>query len=150
MRNDIQEIQTLAQVYADGVMQRDAEIWGSTWAEDGQWQLGSGAAPIRGRENLKTFWTGIMEGYPNVLHWVQPGLISVTGEKARARFYIQENIKDAQGNSFRVAGVYNDILTREAGEWRFLLRKFDTLYRGPVDMSGAWSGYPDPAPQHTK
>ena len=29
------QIQRLAQTYADGVMQRDAEIWGNTWAEAG-------------------------------------------------------------------------------------------------------------------
>ena len=50
---DVIEIQALAQTYADGVMQRDAEIWGSTWAEDGQWHLRPGMDPVRGRDNLK-------------------------------------------------------------------------------------------------
>ena len=30
------EIQTLAQTYAHGVMTRDADIWASTWASDGE------------------------------------------------------------------------------------------------------------------
>lgn len=142
MNTDIQDIQTLAQIYADGVMQRDAEIWGNTFAEDGAWQLAPGMDPVQGRDNLKAFWTSVMAGYPNVLHWVQPGIITVDGETATARFYVQENIKDAEGNSFRVAGVYNDQLVRENGEWKFALRKFDAMYRGPVDMSGDWVGYP--------
>jgi hypothetical protein len=83
-----------------------------------------------------------MAGYPNVLHWVQPGLIDIDGDTATARFYVQENIKDAEGNSFRVAGVYNDELVREAGAWKFKVRRFSTLYRCPVDMSGDWFGYP--------
>ncbi len=139
--SDIQEIQTLAQVYADGVMQRDAEIWGSTFTEDGVWQL-PGMDGVQGRETLKGFWTQVMSGYPHVLHWVQPGIINVDGDTATARFYVQENIKDAEGNSFRVAGVYNDELRKEDGAWRFAVRKFDSMYRGPVDMSGDWIGYP--------
>ena len=139
---NIIEIQHLAQTYADGVMQRDAEIWGNTWAENGTWHLSAGMDPVSGRETLKGFWTQVMSGYPQVLHWVQPGLIEVNGDTATARFYVQENIKDAEGNTFRVAGVYNDELVKENGAWKFAVRNFATLYRGPVDMSGDWSGYP--------
>ncbi len=142
MSDDILAIQHLAQVYADGVMQRDADIWGDTFAENGAWILSSDMEPVRGRENLKAFWTGVMAGYPNVLHWVQPGIIEVDGDTATARFYVQENIKDAEGNTFRVAGVYNDELVRENGEWKFNVRRFNAMYRGPVDMSGDWIGYP--------
>lgn len=139
---DIIEIQHLAQTYADGVMQRDAELWGNTWAENGAWHLSPDMDPVAGREALKGFWTQVMGGYPHVLHWVQPGLITVSGDTATARFYVQENIKDAEGNSFRVAGVYNDELIKEGGDWKFSIRRFSTMYRGPVDMSGDWMGYP--------
>ncbi len=139
---DRMEIQQLAQVYADGVMQRDAEIWGSTWAEDGEWELGLGD-PVSGRENLKAFWTQVMSGFPWVLHWVQPGIIEVNGDTATARFYVQENIKDAQGEMTRNAGVYNDELVRENGAWKFKKRVFSTLYRGPVDLTGDYAGYPE-------
>ena len=36
MSNDINEIQQLAQTYADGVMQRNADIWGNTFAAEGE------------------------------------------------------------------------------------------------------------------
>ena len=139
---DLLEIQHLGQCYADGVMQRDAQIWGDTWATDGEWHLAPGMEPVKGREELKAFWTGVMQCYPWVLHWVQPGMIVVDGDTATARFYVQENIKDAQDEGFRVAGVYNDELVRENGEWKFAVRRFSVLYRGPVDMSGDWIGYP--------
>ncbi|MBI1182266.1 MAG: nuclear transport factor 2 family protein [Alphaproteobacteria bacterium] len=144
MAKDIEdklEIQHLAQVYADGVMQRDAELWGSTWAENGSWSLPGMEKPVQGRETLKGFWSQVMAGYPHVLHWVQPGLISVSGDKATARFYVQENIKDAKDNQMRVAGVYDDQLVRENGKWKFAKRDFTVLYRGPTDLSGDFTGY---------
>ena len=33
------EIRALLERYCDGVNQRDAEIWGSTWANDAVWEL---------------------------------------------------------------------------------------------------------------
>lgn len=135
------EIQQLAQTYADGVMQRDVDIWGSTFAEDGEWSLPGMEKPLKGRETLKPFWSKVMVGYPYVLHWVQPGIIKVTGDKATARFYVQENIKDAQGGENRVAGVYDDELVRENGHWKFASRKFAVLYRGPTDLSGNFAAY---------
>ena len=139
---DRMAIQHLAQEYADGVMQRDVDIWGGTWATDGEWHLAPGMDPVKGRDTLKGFWTNVMQGYPEVLHWVQPGLVTINGDTATARFYVQENIKDAEGNQFRVAGVYNDELVRENGEWKCAVRRFSTMYRGPVDMTGEWAGYP--------
>jgi hypothetical protein len=135
------EIQQLAQTYADGVMQRDVEIWGSTWAEQGEWALPGMPAPMKGRDTLKPFWSKVMEGYPYVLHWVQPGLITVKGDKATARFYVQENIKDAKGDQVRVAGVYDDELVRENGKWKFSKRNFNVLYRGPTDLTGNFAPY---------
>lgn len=142
--NDLAErmaIQHLAQVYADGVMQRDPEIWGSTWAEDGVWELG-GREPVSGRDNVVAFWSSVMQGYPLVLHWVQPGLIEVHGDTATARFYIQEKLRGEDGTGFYTAGVYNDELVKVQGDWKFQYRKFAGMYRAPADMSGDWLGYP--------
>lgn len=134
------EIQTLAQKYADAVMRRDAEDWGDTWAEDGVWYLGM-PNPIEGREAIVGLWKQAMGGYPVVLHIVQPGIIEVNGDTATARWYIQENIVDGDGNHIWVVGVYNDELAKVNGEWKFKLRKFDALYRGPNDLTGDLSGY---------
>jgi hypothetical protein len=138
---DRMDIQHLSQVYADGVMQRDPELWGSTWAEDGAWDLGRGE-PVRGRENVVAFWSSVMQGYPMVLHWVQPGLIHVAGDRASARFYIQEKLRDTDGNGFYTAGVYNDELVRENDQWKFKIRNFAGMYRSPMELSGDWVGYP--------
>lgn len=137
---DQMEIQTLAQHYADGVMKRDADLWSSTWAEDGVWFLGT-PTPFEGRDTIRQVWEGAMGGYPVVLHIVQPGVIEVDGDTATARFYIQENIVDGDGNHIWVIGVYNDELARVDGEWKFKIRRFHAMYRGPNDLSGDLTGY---------
>ncbi|MEN3976008.1 nuclear transport factor 2 family protein [Emcibacter sp. SYSU 3D8] len=139
---DRMEIQHLAQVYADGVMQRDVELWGNTFSKDGAWALPGMEKPLQGHDVLKPTWSRIMEGYPHVLHFVQPGVITINGDTAKARFYVQENIKDAKGEMSRTVGVYNDDLVRENGKWKFKFRKFDVLYRGPYDLTGNFMDYP--------
>ena len=134
------EIQKLSQRYADGVMSRDVDVWSSTWAEDGVWYLGT-PDPIEGRETIKQVWLGAMGGYPVVLHIVQPGVIDVDGDTATARFYIHESIIDAEDNRVWNFGVYNDTLKKEGGEWKFASRRFNSMYRGPVDLSGSLDGF---------
>lgn len=134
------EIQTLTQRYADAVMRHNADDWAATWAEDGEWYLGPD--PIKGRETIKTTWQAAMAGFPFVAFFVQPGIIKVNGDTGTARTYVQENIQDTEGNSFRVVGVYNDEVVREDGAWKFKARRYTVLYRGPVDLSGEINEYP--------
>jgi uncharacterized protein (TIGR02246 family) len=134
------EIQTLAQTYAHGVMTRDPEIWSSTWAEDGVWYLGT-PDPIKGRDTILQVWQGAMGGYPVVLHIVQPGVIDVDGETATARWYIHESIVTADGEQIYNMGVYNDTLKKENGAWKFASRRFNSMYRGPADLTGSLDGY---------
>ena len=47
------EIRALLERYCDGVNQRDAEIWGGTWANDAVWELPHlDMAGISGRTTL--------------------------------------------------------------------------------------------------
>ena len=134
------EIQTLAQTYAHGVMSRDAEVWASTWAEDSVWYLGT-PEPVSGRDNIVKLWKGAMGAYPVVLHMVQPGIIDVDGATATARWYIHESIVTADGDQIYNVGVYNDTLKKIDGAWKFSSRKFNSMYRGPADLSGNLDGY---------
>ena len=134
------EIQKLSQTYADGVMTRDPDVWSSTWASDGVWYLGT-PDPIQGRDTILQVWLGAMGGYPVVLHIVQPGIIDVDGDTAKARFYIHESIVTGDGDQIFNMGVYNDTLKKEDGAWKFASREFRSMYRGPADLSGSLDGY---------
>ncbi len=136
------EIQSLTQRYADAVMRRDADDWAACWAEDGAWDLGRDE-PIRGRENIKAAWIEAMGGLSFVIFLVQPTIAKIDGDKATARSYVQETLQAADGTRFRIVGVYNDNIVREDGAWKFQGRQYHVLYRGPVDLSGEQSAYPD-------
>ena len=55
-------IRALLERYCDGVNQRDADIWGSTWAEDAVWELPHlDMEGITGGDNIIAAWLQAME-----------------------------------------------------------------------------------------
>ncbi len=123
------DIRQLNALYADAVMRRDGELWGSLWHTDAIWHfLG---APIRGREAILATWEGAMAGFPVVFHSHHSGLIRVNGDSANCRWSIDEDIIDSNGSALRIIGVYNDTCVRTGDGWRYAMRRFDALYQGP-------------------
>ena len=138
---DILEIQMLAQRYADAVMRHDADDWSACWAEKGEWYLGS-PEPMRGRDTIVAAWKGAMAGFPFAVFFVQPGIVEVDGERGTSRSYVEEILEDNDGNAVRVYGVYDDEVVVEDGAWKFAVRRYNVLYRGPIELTGDKMGYP--------
>ena len=65
--------------YCEGVNQRDAEVWGSTWAEDAVWELPHlDMAGLQGRETIVGAWLEAMKMFPFVNMMAMPGVITST------------------------------------------------------------------------
>ena len=127
--------------YCDAIMRRDPEAWGATWADDGQWFLTD--EPTQGRDNLVAQWLATMEGFPVVFHQVTNEQIDVSGDSARQRVYVNEELVMADGQALRFVGVYNDECIRTPQGWRYASRRFGILYQGPGALvSDGWMGYP--------
>ncbi|MEM1189449.1 MAG: nuclear transport factor 2 family protein [Pseudomonadota bacterium] len=123
------QIRALLDRYCDGVNQRDEEIWGSTWAADGLWELPHlEVEGIRGREAIVATWIETMKLFPFVNMMAQPGFISVNGDRATMRSYTTEVAVMQDGTEIRPRGEYHDECVRENGEWKFSLRKFRVLH----------------------
>jgi hypothetical protein len=137
---DILEIQMLAQRYADAVMRHDADAWSACWAEKGEWYLGM-PEPMRGRDTIVAAWKSAMAGFPFAVFLVQPGIVEVDGERGTSRSYVEEILEDNDGNAMRVYGVYDDEVVREDGAWKFAVRRYNVMYRGPVELTGDKTGY---------
>ena len=130
--------------YCDAIMRRDADAWGSTWADDGRWFLTD--EPTEGRDNLVATWLATMEGFPVVFHQVTNEQIDVSGDTATQRVYVNEELITADGQALRFVGVYNDELKRTSQGWRYASRRFGVLYQGPGALvEDGWMGYPSGA-----
>lgn len=123
-------IRELLETYGDAVNQRDAEVWGSTWAEDGAWTL-LDMDTVRGRDRIVEMWTAAMRQFPGVVFLVTVGSIEIDGNTARMRSYTSETYDDPTiSQTRRDYGQYDDELVKVAGAWKFKSRRFHYLHRG--------------------
>ncbi len=126
---DQQAIRALLERYCEGVNQRDAAVWGSTWAEDAVWELPHlDMEGLKGRETIVAAWLEAMKMFPFVNMMAMPGVISVNGERATMRSYTDEVAVMQDGTELRPRGQYDDECVRVDGEWKFSRRVFKVLH----------------------
>lgn len=135
------EIRNLVARYADAVNRRDEAQWASTWAEKGVWHLFG--RDVAGREALVATWRGAMGFFSFVVQLIHSGTVELAGDRASARWYLSELGHSSGGDKLLTVGVYHDELIRVDGSWLFSRRRFDALYQGPPDLSGAVTPFPE-------
>ena len=124
-----QAIRALLERYCDGINQRDAETWGSTWAEDAIWELPHlDMEGLKGRETIVVAWLEAMKMFPFVNMMAMPGVIKVEGDRATMRSYTDEVAVTQDGTELRPRGQYDDECVKVAGEWKFSRRVFSVLH----------------------
>ena len=124
-----QAIRALLERYCDGVNQRDAETWGSTWAEDAIWELPHlDMDGLKGRETIVAAWLEAMKMFPFVNMMAMPGVIKVEGDRATMRSYTDEVAVTQDGTELRPRGQDDDECVKVAGEWKFSRRVFSVLH----------------------
>lgn len=123
-------IRELMDIYADGVNQRSAEIWASTWAEDSEWCLPvvPGMESVVGKDNIVSAWLQGMELFPFVFMSISVGDIQITGNTATARSYTSEVAVTQDGTEIRPRGQYDDELVKVDGQWLFKRRSFRSIH----------------------
>jgi ketosteroid isomerase-like protein len=134
-------IQKLVARYADAVSRRDEKAWGATWAEDGEWLLGGRTS--KGRAAVVETWKTLMASLSFVVQTASGGLVEVAGDRGTGRWYVREYGKRADGAGSLILGVYHDDYVRAPEGWVFARRRFDFLYMGPNDLSGAAMPFPE-------
>ena len=125
-------IRELLETYADAVCRVDAESWGSTWAEDGIWEMPDYPefAKTAGRAKIVETWKAAMSHYPGIIFVATPGSIEINGDRAVVRSYTSEVFDDqASGKTTRDRGRYDDLVVRRNGQWLFKTRRFKKLHR---------------------
>ena len=130
-------IRSLVARYCDGVARRDSDLWGATWAADGEWSLLGSRA--RGRAEVVALFRKLLEQLPSVIQFPGAGTVEVGDGAATGRHYVSELGKTSGGGALFTLGVYDDEYTRASGEWLFARRSFTRIYMGPPDLSAPFS-----------
>lgn len=133
------EIRELIDTYADAVQIRDAEAWGSVWAEDAYWALPEFPKHegFTGKRAIVEGWVMSMTDYASMtdfsvpmIYVANPGAIEVTGDTARGHSYTSEIYRDPRSQQVhRIRGRYDDELRRIDGRWLFTKRIYRVLHR---------------------
>ena len=128
-------IRELVTRYADAVTDYDEKAWAETWAEDGRWELLGQSA--NGRDAVVALWKQLMPMLEGVIQVAHSGIVDLDGDSASARWTIAEYGRLTDGATSFLLGRYRDRYRRESDGWRFVERRMEPLYMGPIDLSGA-------------
>ncbi len=131
------EISTLVHRYADAVVRRDGDQWGSTWAEDASWKL-TKDRHVNGRADIVALWLKAMGGFAAVVQNVLNGeatLDASDATKASGRWYIIEHFCRIEGGPGMLLAYYDDTYTFVDNQWLFASRALVVQYQGAPDLS---------------
>jgi uncharacterized protein (TIGR02246 family) len=118
-------IRAMHDSYADAVFRRDADQWGSNWAEDGRWHLMG--TMVEGRETIVTMWNGAMGGFNFVAFFSQVAAIEIDGDTAKGRVFTHEVLETPDGSIRRPIGRYDDLYIKRDGRWYYQERIYAML-----------------------
>jgi hypothetical protein len=129
-------IAELVHQYADAVVYRNGDQWGSCWAEDARWIL-SADRDVNGREAIVALWHKAMGNFSAVVQMVHNGAVTVEpdGLTASGRWYIDERFLRANGQVGILLAHYDDTYALIEGEWKFTSRRLYPMYQGAPDLS---------------
>ncbi len=119
---DHEEIRQLIARYCHLVDSHQAAGWAALFTEEGV--LDAGGTKVEGIQALESFaesLRGVYETHP-MRHVVTNVVIDINGDDARSQSYIQV-LNPGPSTSIGMTGIYDDILRRVDGEWRFVQRR---------------------------
>ncbi len=118
-------IQQLIARYIEAASSGDIEVVGSTYAEDGVWELPAFPLRTEGRTAIKEKIAELLVPMEYLVQIGSPAAITVNGDTATARSSMREGCKfKGQNVAAEILGVYDDDLIRTADGWKFARRTF--------------------------
>lgn len=139
------EIFELAYKFADAANRKDGTMFQTLWADEGAvWKIG---APINkefsGKENMATNVTQMLGLWEFFVQMVTGGVVILDGNRAYARFYVQEIANSKQGTGNHNLSMYEDELIKKNGLWYFKTRTYHTIFQSMERQKGEVISVPD-------
>ena len=127
--------------FIDAVWRKDAEAFANLFAKDGEWKIAG--FHFRGRDEIGPGFAKLLGVCQRVQLILGPPLLDVGNGEATSRMSVTEIAKMNDGAGAITMGVYYDRYVEEDGAWRFKMRHWGFHYRGPLELNGLWTDYPD-------
>jgi AcrR family transcriptional regulator len=121
--------QLIAQ-YSDAVIRRDADAFGATWTDDGEWIRSTGD-PAVGRSRIVAEFESVVRP----LSWIvqNPGVcvfeVDEIAGTGTGRVTFDERYQRRRGGPGTLLATYHDEYRRDAGHWRFTRRRLEAIDR---------------------
>jgi len=120
-------IRELIETFAVGAMHIDAEMWGSTWAEEGSWKLPSMSEPAVGKSDIVATFREKLAYVKFMSMIAYPAELVIDGDRARGKAYSRELIYTKNDDKKVVIGFFTDEYVKRDGRWYFLSRVFEVM-----------------------
>lgn len=119
-------IRELVECYVNAVFQRDALLWASCWMTDARWDIAGQS--VGGRDQIVGLWTTLMQNFTMAGLFTTGGGVQVQGDEATGRWYMQEVLRQADGQDRVMISYYDDRYRRDSDDlWRFSHRSYVLL-----------------------
>ena len=115
----------------------DADKIAEMFVEDAVWESGS-LGRFEGREAIREFFRGASKIFTFALHYGLNPHIEVTGDTARARWYLFMPCTVGDGNrAMWRAGIDDEEYVRVNGEWKFKSKASTVIFSTPFEEGWA-------------
>ncbi len=136
------EIRNLKAAYAAACDDNyNPDVIASLFVEDAVWES-QGLGRFEGREAIREFFRGISSYFTFALHYGLNPHIEITGDTARARWYLFMpcTVSDGDRALWR-AGIDDEEYVRVDGRWMFKSKKSAPIFNTPFEDGWAKTRY---------
>ena len=135
---DEADVRTLAAAFSDICNRGDVAEFRKLWTDDGVWEIGDPLpAQAVGIEAIAQMLTGLLAAWEFFVQMTHSGVVTLDGDRARARWTVQETARSKGGNRFyNNFALYEDEMVRTPEGWRFARRKYDYIYLDDSELHG--------------
>jgi 3-phenylpropionate/cinnamic acid dioxygenase small subunit len=127
-----QDIAEVLVRYTTGIDRRDWDLFRTCFTEDCRADYG-GIGSWRGVDGITGYMVTAHAGMGHTLHRLSNIAVTVAGDVAEARSYVDAVVMAPDGSSgINAMGFYDDDLVRTGGGWRIAERHFTMVHVRPM------------------
>jgi ketosteroid isomerase-like protein len=122
-------ISKLAARFADAVNRRDQKEFRALWTPQGVWEIKPPLTmQVQGVDGIVAAFIQLLDGWEFFVQMVHSGTIEIEGDRATARWCMNEIGRSTTGKGFHNFGLYADELVRQDDRWLFARRTYHYAY----------------------